>query len=93
MTRATTARDHPPEEAGEDTSFARGLRRGRGTEAAVAVVRGVIPFLDVDDSVPEIEPLVGLVGEGAFAAGSAMADRPTPTPIPTPNPTSTSAAG
>jgi hypothetical protein len=56
-------------------------------------VRGVIPFLDVDDSVPEIEPLVGLVGEGAFAAGSAMADRPTPTPIPTPNPTSTSAAG
>jgi IclR family acetate operon transcriptional repressor len=26
MTRQTTARDHPPEEAGEDTSFARGLR-------------------------------------------------------------------
>jgi len=26
MTRSTTARDHPPEEAGEDTSFARGLR-------------------------------------------------------------------
>jgi IclR family acetate operon transcriptional repressor len=25
-TRQTTARDHPPEEAGEDTSFARGLR-------------------------------------------------------------------
>jgi IclR family acetate operon transcriptional repressor len=26
MTRQSTARDHPPEEAGEDTSFARGLR-------------------------------------------------------------------
>lgn len=26
MSRASTARDHPPEEAGEDTSFARGLR-------------------------------------------------------------------
>jgi DNA-binding IclR family transcriptional regulator len=26
VTRQTTARDHPPEEAGEDTSFARGLR-------------------------------------------------------------------
>ncbi len=26
MTRASTARDRPPEEAGEDTSFARGLR-------------------------------------------------------------------
>jgi IclR family acetate operon transcriptional repressor len=26
MARQTTARDHPPEEAGEDTSFARGLR-------------------------------------------------------------------
>jgi IclR family acetate operon transcriptional repressor len=26
MTPQTTARDHPPEEAGEDTSFARGLR-------------------------------------------------------------------
>jgi DNA-binding IclR family transcriptional regulator len=26
MTHQTTARDHPPEEAGEDTSFARGLR-------------------------------------------------------------------
>ncbi len=86
---------------GAQATDLRGLRRGRGTEAAVAVVRGVIPFLDVDDSVPEIEPLVELVGQGAFAAGSATAERPTQAPTPTstsatserPTSTTTPAAG
>jgi histidine ammonia-lyase len=63
---------------GAQATDLRGLRRGRGTEAAVAVVRGVIPFLDVDDSVPEVESLIGLVRRGAFAVGSAPADRPMP---------------
>jgi histidine ammonia-lyase len=51
----------------------RGLRRGRGTEAAVAVVRRAVPFLDAGDAVPDVEPLVALVRHGAFAAGSAAA--------------------
>jgi histidine ammonia-lyase len=72
---------------GAQATDLRGLRRGRGTEAAVAVVRGVIPFLDVDDSVPEVESLIGLVRQGAFAAGSAPADRPLPAS------TSTTSAG
>ena len=45
----------------------RGLRRGSGTEAAVAVVREVVPYLDTGDSVPDVEPLVARVREGAFA--------------------------
>ena len=73
---------------GAQATDLRSLRRGRGTEAAVAVVRGVIPFLDVDDSVPEIEPLVELVGHGAFAAGSGTAERPTATSPSTSTPTS-----
>jgi histidine ammonia-lyase len=51
----------------------RGLRRGRGTDAAVSIVRGVVPFLDVEDSVPDVEPLVELVHGGAFARGTVEA--------------------
>jgi histidine ammonia-lyase len=51
---------------GAQATDLRGLRRGRGTEAAVRVVRQVIPFLDADDSVPDVEPLVALVSSGAL---------------------------
>jgi histidine ammonia-lyase len=54
---------------GAQATDLRGVRRGRGTEAAVAAVRGVVPFLDVGGSVPDMEPLVALVHDGAFAAG------------------------
>jgi histidine ammonia-lyase len=56
---------------GAQATDLRGRRRGRGTEAAVAVVRAVVPFLGVGDSVPDVEPLVARVHEGAFAAGVA----------------------
>lgn len=73
---------------GAQATDLRGLRRGRGTEAAVAVVRGVVPYLDVDDSVPEIEPLVDLVHEGAFGADLIAPDRPTSAPAPATSPAS-----
>ena len=52
---------------GAQATDLRGTRRGSGTEAAVALVRGVVPFLGAGDSVPDVEPLVGRVREGAFA--------------------------
>jgi histidine ammonia-lyase len=54
----------------------RGLRRGGGTEAAVAVVREVVPFLDTGDSVADVEPLVARVREGAFAGAVAARSAP-----------------
>jgi histidine ammonia-lyase len=51
---------------GAQATDLRGLRRGHGTEAAVAAVRSVVPFLGVGDSVPDVEPLVALVREGAL---------------------------
>ena len=56
---------------GAQASDLRGLRRGRGTEAAVAVVREVVPFLGTGDSVADVEPLVARVREGAFAGALA----------------------
>jgi histidine ammonia-lyase len=53
---------------GAQATDLRGLRRGSGTEAAVSLIRTVVPFLDIGDSVPDVEPLVTLVHEGAFAA-------------------------
>ena len=55
----------------------RSVRRGHGTEAAVAAVREVVPFLDTGDSVPDVEPLVARVRDGTFAGsfGAAAADR------------------
>ena len=61
---------------GAQATDLRGLRRGRGTDAAVTVIRGVIPYLDVGGSVPDVEPLVGLVRDGSFA-GSFAADAST----------------
>ena len=55
---------------GAQATDLRGLRRGRGTDAAVAVVRGVVPFLGVGDAVADVEPLVGLVHAGAFATAA-----------------------
>jgi histidine ammonia-lyase len=52
---------------GAQATDLRGLRRGTGTEAAVAIIRRAVPFLGVDDSVPDVEPLVELVHQAAFA--------------------------
>lgn len=52
---------------GAQATDLRGTRRGAGTETAVATVRRVVPFLGAGDSVPDVEPLVALVHEGAFA--------------------------
>jgi histidine ammonia-lyase len=62
---------------GAQATDLRGLRRGRGTEAAVRVVRGVVPFLGVDDMVPDVEPLVARVREGVFGRGLVAADQST----------------
>lgn len=51
---------------GAQATDLRGLRRGHGTEAAVAVVRSVVPFLGAGDFVPDVEPLVALVRDGAL---------------------------
>ena len=64
---------------GAQATDLRGLRHGQGTEAAVSAIRGVVPFLGADDSVPDVEPLVELVHDGAFAAFTAARDRPTAT--------------
>jgi histidine ammonia-lyase len=48
----------------------RGRRLGRGTAAALARIREVVPYLDADREVPDVEPLVEVVRMGAFA-GSA----------------------
>lgn len=56
---------------GAQATDLRGLRRGRGTEAAAGVVRQVVPFLDTGDSVADVEPLVARVREGAFAGAVA----------------------
>jgi histidine ammonia-lyase len=58
---------------GAQATDLRNLRRGRGTEAAVAAIRDVVPFLDVGDMVPDVEPLVALVHAGAFGNGSTFA--------------------
>ncbi len=53
----------------------RGLRLGRGTGRAHAIVRSVIPRLDVGHHVPDVEPLVELVraGDLRFADGPTAA--------------------
>ena len=58
---------------GAQATDLRGLRRGQGTDAAVTVIRRVVPYLDVGGSVPDVEPLVRLVRDGSFA-GSFAAD-------------------
>jgi histidine ammonia-lyase len=59
---------------GAQATDLRGVRRGRGTEAAVAVVRAVVPYLDTGDSVADVEPLVARVRDGAFAGELVGAD-------------------
>jgi histidine ammonia-lyase len=45
----------------------RGARLGSGTAAALASVRGVVPFVGEGDGLPDLEPLVGLVRSGRIA--------------------------
>lgn len=56
---------------GAQATDLRGLRRGKGTEAAVAAVRDVVPFLGAGDSVPDVEPLASRVRDGVFGVASA----------------------
>lgn len=44
----------------------RGLRPGTGTRLAMTRIREVMPFLAAGATVPDAEPLVGLVRSGAF---------------------------
>ena len=44
----------------------RGRPLGRGTAAALARIREVVPHLDAEHEVPDVEPLVELVRTGAF---------------------------
>jgi histidine ammonia-lyase len=44
----------------------RGRRLGRGTTTALARIRKVVPYLDADREVPDVEPLVDVVRTGAF---------------------------
>jgi len=44
----------------------RGRRLGSGTAAAVKRIREVVPYLDADHEVPDVEPLVEVVRSGAF---------------------------
>jgi histidine ammonia-lyase len=46
----------------------RGLRPGRGTAQAVAAVRSHVPFLGMDDHVPDVGGLAAAVRDGSFAA-------------------------
>jgi histidine ammonia-lyase len=48
----------------------RGRRLGSGTAAALKRIREVVPYLDADHEVPDVEPLVEIVRTGAFG-GSA----------------------
>jgi histidine ammonia-lyase len=45
----------------------RGRRLGRGSSAALARIREVVPYLDADHEVPDVEPLVDVVRKGVFA--------------------------
>jgi histidine ammonia-lyase len=45
----------------------RGRRLGRGTAAAVARIREVVPYLDAEHEVPDVELLVEVVRTAAFA--------------------------
>jgi histidine ammonia-lyase len=58
----------------------RGIRLGRGTARGVTAIRTVVPFLDDSDSVPDIEPLVALVRQGAFTRSAAAASSAGPEP-------------
>ncbi len=44
----------------------RGATLGVGTGRAHATVRGVVPFLDAGDPLPDVEALLALVNDGAF---------------------------
>ena len=48
----------------------RGRRLGRGTGAAMARIREVLPYLDADHEVPDVEPLLEVVRKGAFAVSA-----------------------
>jgi histidine ammonia-lyase len=57
----------------------RGRRPGDGTAAALAVVRRHVPFLGLGDHVPDVEPLVAAIRDGAFDELTGDDDRdPTP---------------
>jgi histidine ammonia-lyase len=57
---------------GAQAAELRGIRPlGAGTARALAAIRAVVPFLGVDDVVPDVEPLVAAVRAGRFGSGLA----------------------
>jgi histidine ammonia-lyase len=44
----------------------RGIRQGHGTAAAHRIVRRHVPFLGLGEHVPDVEPLVAAIRDGAF---------------------------
>jgi histidine ammonia-lyase len=46
----------------------RDFRLGVGTGAAVATIREAVPHLGAGEAVPDVQPLVGAIRDGAFAA-------------------------
>ncbi len=53
----------------------RGIRLGSWTQQALGVIRRVVPFLDVGDHVPDVEPLTELVRRGELRFPEPDADR------------------
>jgi len=56
----------------------RGLSQGRGTATARAIVRRHVPFLQLGDHVPDVEPLVTAIQDGAFDELTGDDDRDAP---------------
>jgi histidine ammonia-lyase len=54
---------------GAQAAQLRGRPLGRGTTTALERVRAVVPFLEADREVPDVESLTGYVREGSFASG------------------------
>jgi histidine ammonia-lyase len=55
----------------------RGLRQGHGTATARRIVRRHVPFLGLGDHVPDVEPLVAAIQDGAFDELTGDGDRDT----------------
>jgi histidine ammonia-lyase len=51
---------------GAQAADLRTIRRGAGTERAIAITRQFVPFLAMGDHVPDVEPLVMAIRSGAF---------------------------
>jgi histidine ammonia-lyase len=53
----------------------RGLRQGVGTQRAQGIIRRVVPYLELGDHVPDVEPLTDVVRSGELRLEDRDADR------------------